>query len=74
MSISDVTKKRGRPVTTGKGTPVTVRLQPDELRELDRWIGRDDISRPAAMRMLMRSALQAEYHEQAQAELRETLR
>lgn len=56
MSIRDVTKKRGRPVTTGKGTPITVRLQPDDLELLDLWIAANDpaISRPEAMRRILR--------------------
>jgi metal-responsive CopG/Arc/MetJ family transcriptional regulator len=43
--------KRGRPAT-GKGTQVQVRLQPDLLRALDRFIAEEapDVSRPEALR------------------------
>lgn len=37
MSIHDAIKRRGRPAT-GKGEPVTVRLQPEQLGALDAWI------------------------------------
>jgi hypothetical protein len=37
-------KKRG-PAPTGKGTPVTVRLQPDALEALDRWIEKSTAKR-----------------------------
>ena len=62
MSISDVTNRRGRPVTTGKGTPVTVRLLPDPLADLDMWIARQrySVSRPEAIRRLIISALAAD--------------
>ena len=57
MSISDATKKRGRPVTTGKGEPITVRLQPDDLELLDLWIAGNDpkMSRPEALRRMLRT-------------------
>lgn len=56
MSISDGTKKRGRPITTGKGLPVTVRLQPDDLELLDLWIKANDdqMTRPEALRRILR--------------------
>lgn len=56
MSISDVTKKRGRPITTGKGVPITVRLQPDDLELLDLWITANDpsLTRPEAIRRVLR--------------------
>ena len=56
MSISDVTKNRGRPVTTGKGIPMTLRLQPGDLGLLDLWIATNapESSRPEAMRRILR--------------------
>lgn len=59
-SISASTKKRGRPVTTGKGTPVMVRLQPDQLAALDAWIATQPEpkpSRPEAVRRLLAEKL-----------------
>lgn len=55
MSNSDVIKSRGRPAT-GKGEPVTVRLQPDDLELLDLWIAANDdtVTRPEAMRRILR--------------------
>jgi hypothetical protein len=50
-SIRDNTKRRrGRPVTTGKGTLVGVRLQPAHLVALDAWIAKQDtpLTRPEA--------------------------
>lgn len=52
-------KKRG-PKPTGIGTPIQVRLQPDQLAALDRWIeGQEDPrpSRPEAIRRLLESIL-----------------
>ncbi|MEO6151665.1 MAG: hypothetical protein ABIT09_07775 [Croceibacterium sp.] len=56
MSINDVTKKRGRPVTTGKGIPVTVRLQSADLAALDLWIAHNarGESRPEGLRQILR--------------------
>lgn len=52
MSISDGIKRRGRPAT-GKGEPVTVRLQPEHAAPLDAWIADQPDpkpSRPEAIR------------------------
>lgn len=48
-------QKRGRPAI-GKGTPVQVRLQPDDLELLDLWIAANDpdSTRPEAMRRILR--------------------
>jgi hypothetical protein len=53
-------KKRGPP-PTGKGVPITTRLQPPELSALDEWIDSqgDEVSRPEALRRLMKLALGA---------------
>jgi metal-responsive CopG/Arc/MetJ family transcriptional regulator len=60
-SISDNTKRRGRPVTTGKGTLIGVRILDDPLAKLDEWIARqkEEISRPEAIRRLVEQALRA---------------
>ena len=53
-------KRRGRPVTTGKGTLIGVRLLHPSLAALDDWIGRQrepDISRPEAIRRLVEIGL-----------------
>jgi hypothetical protein len=51
-------KKRGPP-PTGKGTPITVRLQPSGLSQLDTWIAdqEDKPSRPEAIRRLTTAML-----------------
>jgi hypothetical protein len=47
-------RKRGRPVTTGTGTPVIVRCHEDFLARVDRWVAQqeDKPSRPEAIRRL----------------------
>jgi hypothetical protein len=56
-----ITKKRRGPAPTGKGTLVGVRLQPDDLSELDDWISEQDESftRPEAIRRLVELGLKA---------------
>lgn len=46
-------------MTTGKGEPVTVRLQPDQLAEIDAWAAKqgDAPSRPEAIRRLVEKGL-----------------
>jgi len=64
-SIRVITKKkRGRPVTTGKGTLIGVRLLDEQLAALDAWIadqeldlGIPDMSRPEAIRRLIEIGL-----------------
>jgi hypothetical protein len=59
-SISDNTKRtRGRPVTTGKGTLVGVRLTAFQLAKLDAWISKQSASmtRPEAIRAMMQTIL-----------------
>lgn len=59
-SIGVNTKRRGRPVTTGKGQLVGVRLLPPALAALDTWIARQPEpkpSRPEAVRRLLAAAL-----------------
>lgn len=60
-SSRDIKNLGGRPAT-GKGTPVLVRLQPDQLALLERWIAANGvkISRPEAVRRLMIRGLEAE--------------
>jgi hypothetical protein len=55
-----ISKKRKGPVPTGKGVPVLVRLQPDQLAALDAWIARcpePKPSRPEAVRQILAGAL-----------------
>jgi hypothetical protein len=58
-SIRGITKRRGRPKTTGKGEPVMVRLHEPQLSNLDAWIAaqEDEPSRPEAIRRLLDDAL-----------------
>jgi hypothetical protein len=60
-SIGVITKKRrGRPVTTGKGTLIGVRLSDDPLSTLDAWIAKQKepgLSRPEAIRRLVERSL-----------------
>lgn len=52
-------KKRG-PQPTGKGTPIQVRLQPDQLAALDAWIAQQSDprpSRPEAIRLILGHSL-----------------
>jgi hypothetical protein len=62
-SINVITKKRrGRPVTTGKGTLIGVRLLDEPLSTLDAWIARQqelDLTRPEAIRRLVEIGLKA---------------
>jgi hypothetical protein len=62
-SIRVITKKRrGRPITTGKGTLIGVRLLDDPLATLDAWIARQkepELSRPEAIRRLVELGLKA---------------
>jgi hypothetical protein len=60
-SIAASTKKRGRKVTTGKGTQVVVRLHPPLLTNIEVWIeGCADPkpTRAEAIRRLVATALQ----------------
>lgn len=56
------TQKRRGPAPTGKGVPVGVRLQPDQLAALDAWIAANGgtMTRPEAMRALMAVGLAAD--------------
>ena len=51
-------RKRG-PKPTGQGTPIQVRLHPEQLANLDNWIANqsDQPSRPEAIRRLIRLTL-----------------
>ena len=62
-SIRVITKKRrGRPVTTGKGTLIGVRLHSRHLKALDAWIAKQKpaVTRPEAIRALLAEALDVE--------------
>jgi hypothetical protein len=51
--------KKGGALQTGKGTLIGVRLQPVDLKALDRWIRRDGKHQtyPEAVRQLVRNGL-----------------
>ncbi|NML96327.1 hypothetical protein HHL27_22050 [Novosphingobium sp. TW-4] len=59
-SISVNKKSRGRPVTTGTGQVVGVRLQPHQLGKVDAWAEAqpDKPTRPEAIRRLVEKGLQ----------------
>jgi hypothetical protein len=54
-----VPKKKRGPAPTGKGTQIQVRIQPDKLAQLDRWIAdqKDQLSRPEAIRRIVERTL-----------------
>jgi hypothetical protein len=60
-SIRDNKKSRGRPKTTGTGELLGVRLQHEQMANLDAWIARqgDKPSRPEAVRRLIERALKS---------------
>jgi hypothetical protein len=61
-SISASAKRRGRPVTTGTGTTIGVRMLDDRIATLDAWIKKQneaDLSRPEAIRRLVELGLKA---------------
>ncbi|RUY93917.1 hypothetical protein EN974_24990 [Mesorhizobium sp. M7A.F.Ca.CA.001.12.2.1] len=51
-----VSKKRG-PAPTGKGVPIMVRLQPDLLDGVDQFVAEHDVTRPEAVRLIVRDWL-----------------
>ena len=61
-SISDNKKSRGRPVTTGTGIMIGVRLQPEQLAALDAWIEAhpETPTRPEAIRRLLTLGMTAQ--------------
>jgi hypothetical protein len=63
-SIRDSAKfkaKMGRPVTTGPGEPMVVRMHDEQLEAIDAWIAEhgEKISRPEAIRRLVEIGLKA---------------
>jgi len=69
-SIRDITKKRGRPKTTGKGVGLLVRLHSPELSKLDDWIARQPEpkpTRPEAIRRLVEKGLIGEGVDQGES-------
>jgi hypothetical protein len=52
------TKKRGRPKTTGKGTPVTIRLHAPELTMLDEWAAANGCTRADALRQFAKLGME----------------
>ena len=59
-AIMAVTKKRGRPKTTGKGTLVGIRLHAPELALLDAWAAEHGCTRATALRRLAVAGLDGE--------------
>jgi hypothetical protein len=59
-SIPDVRKSRGRPPVGA--VPLSVRVPPEQLAEIDAWIETQDpkLSRPEAIRQLAAKGLKAE--------------
>ena len=55
MTVQPQSPRKPGPPPTGKGTPIQVRLQPDQLAALDRWIAENDatLTRPAAIRIVL---------------------
>ena len=56
MAKKTVTAKKRGPAPTGKGVQVVVRMQPDQLAALDRWISKQkepDLTRPEAVRQIL---------------------
>ena len=63
-SIREIRKsksKMGRPVTTGIGVPVLIRMHDPQLAALDDWIASQDeeVSRPEAARRLIAMGLES---------------
>ena len=58
ITVLSQKKKRG-PKPTGKGTLIGVRLQPENLSELDEWMSEQPqkLSRPEAIRLLVHSCI-----------------
>jgi hypothetical protein len=58
-SKRDISKRRGRPKTTGRGEGILIRFHKPRLVELDAWIATlsDSPSRPEAIRRLVHRAL-----------------
>jgi hypothetical protein len=55
-----ISRKRRGPLPTGHGTPIVVRVQPEQLAVLDTWIAAQPDpkpSRPEAIRRLLTAAL-----------------
>jgi hypothetical protein len=54
-----ISRKRKGPAPTGKGTPIMLRLQPDQLAKLDEWIAAQSPppSRPEAIRKILGGVL-----------------
>lgn len=52
-------KKLGRPVTTGPGEAIMLRLQPELLAKVDRLCWRHRMTRQAVIRLLMLAALES---------------
>lgn len=58
-SIRDIPNKRGRPVTTGKGVGILLRVHAPFISKVDKWAEAqpDSPSRPEAIRRLAEAGL-----------------
>jgi hypothetical protein len=52
-----ISKKRRGPTPTGKGVPIMVRIQPDMLAGIDQFVAEHQVSRPEAVRLIIRDWL-----------------
>lgn len=61
VSISNIRKKKPRGRPRVGATPIMVRMPPNELKNLDKWIGRqgEAPTRPEAIRRLVELGLRA---------------
>ena len=61
-STRDTTNRERKPRPPAPGTPVMLRLQPDQLADLDAWISAqpDAPSRPEAIRRILAEHLKGE--------------
>jgi hypothetical protein len=58
-SIKDIKKKRGRPKSTGSGSPQLVRMHDHQIAAIDKWRREEDVTRPEAIRRLVDAGLEA---------------
>ena len=57
--VKDIKKTRGRPKTTGTGTPLLVRMHGEQIRALDKWRDDREVTRAEAIRRLLELGLKA---------------
>jgi hypothetical protein len=57
--VKDIKKPRGRPRTTGTGTPLLVRMHGEQIRAIDKWRDDREVTRAEAIRRLVELGLRA---------------